>query len=68
MKNKIIKIKGFISKSELSEYINKSIDNDGGEPIILEIWKDGEDLRYCTKGCHLKMVEVSIKLLKNYKK
>jgi len=52
---------GYISKSELNWYINTPIGKDNGTPIILEVWKDGEDYQSCCKGAHLKKVEITIK-------
>jgi hypothetical protein len=55
-------IKGFISVSDLTHYKNADINkNNSGEPIILEIWKDGDDYQLCCKGIHLKKVEIIIK-------
>ena len=55
------KIIGYIAKAELTEYKNTPIGKDNGTPIILEIWKDGEDYRRCCDGEHLKKVEITIK-------
>ena len=55
------KIIGWISTAELTWYEKTKIEDADGIPIILEIWKDREDLRYCAKGTHIKKVEIKIK-------
>jgi len=60
-----MKIKGYISKRDLNEYIKLDINKDnGGTPIMFEVWKDGEDMRWCAKGSHIKKVEITIKEIK----
>jgi hypothetical protein len=59
---KTIEIKGTISKRELNWYIKTPIEEAGGTPIILEIWKDKEDYRRCAKGERLVDVKVILKL------
>jgi hypothetical protein len=54
-------IKGFISIAELTQYKNADINKNCSAPIILEIWKDGDDYRLCCKGIHLKKVKITIK-------
>jgi len=31
---------------------------------MFEVWKDGEDMRWCAKGSHIKKVEITIKEIK----
>jgi len=61
-----MKIKGYISKSELNWWIKADINKHQPTPIILEIWKDKKDMRECSiKGSHLKEVEIEISFLAN---
>lgn len=54
------KIEGYVSTQELNWWIKTPIENNGGTPIILEIWKDKKDMRDCLKGIHVKKVSVNL--------
>ena len=58
MKTKIV---GYISTKELNWWIKTPIEKSNGTPLILEIWKDGEDLRECARGMRIVKVTVELK-------
>jgi len=55
-----MKIKGYVSKSELSWYKEADIEKDNNStPFILSVWKDKSDFRYCEKGIHLQEITIN---------
>ena len=65
--NRIMRIKGYISKAELNDYLKYSIEQHEkkySRTPTLRVWKSGDDLRWCKKGMHILKVEIDIKIIK----
>jgi len=58
-----MKIKGYVSTSELNWYNKANIEKDDNfTPFVLEVWKDKKDFKNnIEKGTHIKEVEIIIK-------